>query len=380
MGRRYVRAEMELEGLDALEHALLVAIAEHADDETGIAWPGNRLLAKESRISERHLRRVLERLVNKKIVAVTQGVGKGHYTTYKLLFSPAQSSGQSTSPFVPISTKEDTTPQLSSFVAVIQSLKEDIQSLKEDMASLKEDIQSLKEDMASLKEDIQSLKEDIQSLKEDMASLKEDIQSLKEDMASLKEGEKGTERGQKGDTDMPKRGQKGDSLSRKSVQPITIEPITIEPIKTTTTTTAESSLSSSSESSSDVPVEEKTPEPITEPISSMADVSKLRKIDTGFDAMCAIYENEIEKITPLLAKEIYGLRSHPPGWWRDAIGVAAKAGRDKRKLSYIKGILSNWQAEGKNNGTNLRSSENSFSSKQQLAGSVSNDEYAHLSA
>ncbi len=345
MGRRYVRAEMELEGLDALEHALLVAIAEHADDETGIAWPGNRLLAKESRISERHLRRVLERLVNKKIVAVTQGVGKGHYTTYKLLFSPAQLSGQSMSPFVPLSTKEDTTPPLSSFVAVIQSLKEDIQSLKEDMASLKEDIQSLKEDMASLKED-----------------------------------EKGTERGQKGDTDMPKRGQKGDSLSRKSVQPITIEPITIEPLKTTTTTTAESSLSSSSESSSDVSVEEKTPEPITEPISSMADVSKLRKTDTGFDAMCAIYEDEIEKITPLLAKEIYGLRSHPPGWWRDAIGVAAKAGRDKRKLSYIKGILSNWQAEGKNNGTNLRSSENSFSSKQQLAGSVSNDEYAHLSA
>ena len=331
MGRRYVRAEMELEGLDALEHALLVAIAEHADDEPGIAWPGNRLLAKESRISERHLRRVLERLVNKKIVAVTQGVGKGHYTTYKLLFSPAQLSGQSMSPFVPLSTKEDTTPPLSSFVAVIQSLKEDIQSLKEDMASLKGD-------------------------------------------------EKGTERGQKGDTDMPKRGQKGDSLSRKSVQPITIEPITIEPLKTTTTTTAESSLSSSSESSSDVPVEEKTPEPITEPISSMADVSKLRKTDTGFDAMCAIYENEIEKITPLLAKEIYGLRSHPPGWWRDAIGVAAKAGRDKRKLSYIKGILSNWQAEGKNNGTNLRSSENSFSSKQQLAGSVSNDEYAHLSA
>ena len=345
MGRRYVRAEMELEGLDALEHALLVAIAEHADDETGIAWPGNRLLAKESRISERHLRRVLERLVNKKIVAVTQGVGKGHYTTYKLLFSPAQLSGQSMSPFVPLSTKEDTTPPLSSFVAVIQSLKEDIQSLKEDMASLKGDMASLKEDMASLKED-----------------------------------EKGTERGQKGDTDMPKRGQKGDSLSRKSVQPITIEPITIEPLKTTTTTTAESSLSSSSESSSDVSVEEKTPEPITEPISSMADVSKLRKTDTGFDAMCAIYENEIEKITPLLAKEIYGLRSHPPGWWRDAIGVAAKAGRDKRKLSYIKGILSNWQAEGKNNGTNLRSSENSFSSKQQLAGSVSNDEYAHLSA
>ena len=332
MGRRYVRAEMELEGLDALEHALLVAIAEHADDETGIAWPGNRLLAKESRISERHLRRVLERLVNKKIVAVTQGVGKGHYTTYKLLFSPAQLSGQSMSPFVPLSTKEDTTPPLSSFVAVIQSLKEDIQSLKEDIQSLKED-------------------------------------------------EKGTERGQKGDTDMPKRGQKGDSLSRKSVQPITIEPITIEPLKTTTTTTAESSLSSSSsESSSDVSVEEKTPEPITESISSMADVSKLRKTDTGFDAMCAIYENEIEKITPLLAKEIYGLRSHPPGWWRDAIGVAAKAGRDKRKLSYIKGILSNWQAEGKNNGTNLRSSENSFSSKQQLAGSVSNDEYAHLSA
>jgi len=352
MGRRYVRAEMELEGLDALEHALLVAIAEHADDETGIAWPGNRLLAKESRISERHLRRVLERLVNKKIVAVTQGVGKGHYTTYKLLFSPAQLSGQSMSPFVPLSTKEDTTPPLSSFVAVIQSLKEDIQSLKEDMASLKGDV----------------------------ASLKEDIQSLKEDMASLKEDEKGTERGQKGDTDMPKRGQKGDSLSRKSVQPITIEPITIEPLKTTTTTTAESSLSSSSESSSDVSVEEKTPEPITESISSMADVSKLRKTDTGFDAMCAIYENEIEKITPLLAKEIYGLRSHPPGWWRDAIGVAAKAGRDKRKLSYIKGILSNWQAEGKNNGTNLRSSENSFSSKQQLAGSVSNDEYAHLSA
>ena len=352
MGRRYVRAEMELEGLDALEHALLVAIAEHADDETGIAWPGNRLLAKESRISERHLRRVLERLVNKKIVAVTQGVGKGHYTTYKLLFSPAQLSGQSMSPFVPLSTKEDTTPPLSSFVAVIQSLKEDIQSLKEDMASLKGDV----------------------------ASLKEDIQSLKEDMASLKGDEKGTERGQKGDTDMPKRGQKGDSLSRKSVQPLTIEPITIEPLKTTTTTTAESSLSSSSESSSDVSVEEKTPEPITESISSMADVSKLRKTDTGFDAMCAIYENEIEKITPLLAKEIYGLRSHPPGWWRDAIGVAAKAGRDKRKLSYIKGILSNWQAEGKNNGTNLRSSENSFSSKQQLAGSVSNDEYAHLSA
>ena len=352
MGRRYVRAEMELEGLDALEHALLVAIAEHADDETGIAWPGNRLLAKESRISERHLRRVLERLVNKKIVAVTQGVGKGHYTTYKLLFSPAQLSGQSMSPFVPLSTKEDTTPPLSSFVAVIQSLKEDIQSLKEDMASLKGDV-------ASLKEDIQSLKEDIQSLKED---------------------EKGTERGQKGDTDMPKRGQKGDSPPRKSVQPITIEPITIEPLKTTTTTTAESSLSSSSESSSDVSVEEKTPEPITESISSMADVSKLRKTDTGFDAMCAIYENEIEKITPLLAKEIYGLRSHPPGWWRDAIGVAAKAGRDKRKLSYIKGILSNWQAEGKNNGTNLRSSENSFGSKQQLAGSVSNDEYAHLSA
>jgi len=96
--------------------------------------------------------------------------------------------------------------------------------------------------------------------------------------------------------------------------------------------------------------------------------------------MCAIYENEIEKITPLLANEIYGLRSHPQGWWREAIGVAVKAGQDKRKLSYIKGILSNWQSEGKNNGTNRSRSEKGFGSKQQLTGAIDNDEYAHLSA
>ena len=134
------------------------------------------------------------------------------------------------------------------------------------------------------------------------------------------------------------------------------------------------SQSSSSSESSHLVVDEKPNAAVT--ITSMADVSKLRKADAGFDVMCSLYEREIENLTPILANEIYSLRTHPPGWWGDAINVAVKAGQDKRKLSYIKGILHNWQSEGKVNGINRKSTKNQ-SGKLSAA---TDDEYSFLNA
>ena len=140
--------------------------------------------------------------------------------------------------------------------------------------------------------------------------------------------------------------------------------------KTKTNDKAETSVSqsSSSESSPVVVVDEKANTAIT--IASMADVSKLRKADTGFDAMCALYEREIEKLTPILANEIYSLRTCPNDWWSDAINIAVKAGYDKRKLSYIRGILNNWRSEGKGNGKPAKQGINAFASNSRSQSSA----------
>ena len=90
MSIEYVRAVLEMKkGLGVTARALLVAIAEHANDQ-GLSWPGNRLLADETEISERQIQRLIPELENRGLLTtVRPGNGKGNPRLMRLLFPPA---------------------------------------------------------------------------------------------------------------------------------------------------------------------------------------------------------------------------------------------------------------------------------------------------
>jgi len=70
----------------------------------------------------------------------------------------------------------------------------------------------------------------------------------------------------------------------------------------------------------------------------------------------ALYEQNIGIITPMIADELREAeKTYPPEWLGEAFKEASL--RNKRNIKYILKILENWTAEGKNDGTSRRNSE-----------------------
>lgn len=83
---------------------------------------------------------------------------------------------------------------------------------------------------------------------------------------------------------------------------------------------------------------------------TLSDTESDIDIDTdkrGHDSrIFSIYEQEIGLLTPMIAEQIKDwVENYPEGWLEDAIKIAAE--NNKRKISYINGILKNWRTDGR---------------------------------
>lgn len=89
MSIEYVRAVFQLPTPTGSARMLLLNLAERANDQ-GLTWPGNELLAKETRLSERQVQRLIPELETAGLIAtVRPGNGKGNPRVLRLLFPPA---------------------------------------------------------------------------------------------------------------------------------------------------------------------------------------------------------------------------------------------------------------------------------------------------
>lgn len=73
-----------------------------------------------------------------------------------------------------------------------------------------------------------------------------------------------------------------------------------------------------------------------------------RQTDTDFGGLCTMYENEFGMLSPTIADSLSEMLDEykSPSLIVEAFKEAAM--QNKRKLSYVEGILKNWRAEGKN--------------------------------
>lgn len=75
-----------------------------------------------------------------------------------------------------------------------------------------------------------------------------------------------------------------------------------------------------------------------------SDTDTDKRGDSG--RISTLYEQEIGLLTPHIADQINDwVENYPGSWLEDAIKIAAE--NNKRKTSYINGILKNWQADGR---------------------------------
>ncbi|SRR6266511_3007092 len=70
------------------EHKLLMVLAYHTNHETGLAYPGHRLLAQELLLTERHVKRLVHGLVKAGWLEVKPGQGRGHLSVYQIKIPP----------------------------------------------------------------------------------------------------------------------------------------------------------------------------------------------------------------------------------------------------------------------------------------------------
>src|SRR5213593_1880544 len=70
------------------EHKLLMVLAYHTNHETGLAYPGHRLLAQELLITERQVKNLVRRVVKAGWLEVKPGQGRGHLSVYRITIPP----------------------------------------------------------------------------------------------------------------------------------------------------------------------------------------------------------------------------------------------------------------------------------------------------
>src|SRR3989442_11492141 len=74
--------------LSRAEHRMLMVLAYHTNRETGFAYPGHRLLAKELLITTRQVIKLIQRLEKAGWIEVRRGQGRGHLSVYRLKVAP----------------------------------------------------------------------------------------------------------------------------------------------------------------------------------------------------------------------------------------------------------------------------------------------------
>jgi len=83
--------------------------------------------------------------------------------------------------------------------------------------------------------------------------------------------------------------------------------------------------------------------------SSSLEDNQVNKLSDEMAEIATIYEAEIGKITSFVAQELNdALQNYPADWIKDAIKEAVK--QNKRKWSYVKGVLKNWKESGRQAG------------------------------
>ena len=78
-----------------------------------------------------------------------------------------------------------------------------------------------------------------------------------------------------------------------------------------------------------------------------------REVPVELPNIFRLYEDNIGLLTPMVADELREAeKTYPEAWLRDAVKRAVD--ENKRKWSYIQGILERWASEGKDDGTHQR--------------------------
>jgi DnaD/phage-associated family protein len=113
----------------------------------------------------------------------------------------------------------------------------------------------------------------------------------------------------------------------------------------------ESQVPADGDTQSSVPPEgtnEGTNEGVSKP-STLPIRSHITDHTAVFGRWCSVYESEIGGLTGMIGEEIEELvGEYPDQWFEDAVKIAAE--NNIRKLSYVKGIMSNWKIKGRGNG------------------------------
>jgi DnaD/phage-associated family protein len=114
---------------------------------------------------------------------------------------------------------------------------------------------------------------------------------------------------------------------------VSYDPPIEPPIEDNNNNTSSSSSSSAPHSVVSVPAKPE-PQPASPETLAYAD-------------LCALYENNIGLITPIMAGTLRtALATFPAPWIEHAIALAVR--NEKRRWNYVEGILLNWQREGFN--------------------------------
>lgn len=154
-------------------------------------------------------------------------------------------------------------------------------------------------------------------------------QPAKGDMMSPLEAAEGDICVSKGDIMSPLAAPKGDICAPKGDIAMSYDPPIEPPIEDNNNNTS-LSLSSAPHSVVSVPAK---PEPQPASPETLA-----------YTDLCALYENNIGLITPIMAGTLRtALATFPAQWIEHAIALAVR--NEKRRWSYVEGILLNWQRE-----------------------------------
>src|SRR5690242_6356417 len=93
--RQLIARQGALKHLTGAQVKVLYAIETHANNETGIAWPGAATLAKETGLSEESVRKARKALIAKGFLRqIVAGGGRNKSMKVQLLVPPSEGEGK----------------------------------------------------------------------------------------------------------------------------------------------------------------------------------------------------------------------------------------------------------------------------------------------
>src|SRR5690349_12704359 len=103
MSFTWIRGVFANSCLGPADKIVLLAIAQHADPQTGECWPSRATLAEMTGLTERHVTNALKRIEEVGEATITRGLGRGNQTIYRLSYLLlAGIKGESHSPITAI--------------------------------------------------------------------------------------------------------------------------------------------------------------------------------------------------------------------------------------------------------------------------------------